>query len=410
MTLAEQITSILRQHLNGDHCIDIPQAETLLRQSGFDLENLDPEGEGLAVILSDLPSSFVVDTSCEPPMLRCLLVADEAQAAKEQPAEELPVTEDEPVAEDTSSAVEEEPVAEEAPCEAESAAENEGDKDSIAPPAEQPAEQLPQYSGEEYAKLNAVIADIIRIQQAEAVKRGLPFDENKLPLTNLGQAMQQRGIAVLPPTKKLRVYLSDFPELFEISGDGDSGRYFIRNIKDGSVETKPQKPSGHVPVVAAQKPKPAVTEPKPVAVKPVTVPVPPAAGRQASPYELQDFAYFENYVEALCQLSTMAKQQGWHLLPTLNNPNPYLLLDYKLRTNFAHSVAAFKQNPATSGLFLRPDCAWFRTGLVNDDNKPIRANFAYNTLRNEGRWQQYVFMSFSLESSNTREGANEESR
>ena len=386
MKPAEHITAILRPHLDERGSIDIAAAEELLRNSDFDLDDFDPEGEGLANVLADMQLSFRIEHGPEADTLVCL----------------LPLTQ---------------------------APEQKGDDNPTPPPPIPPTPQpLPPRTPHpttppddfDTDALNAAIATIIREKQAEAIANGAPIADKKMLLTDLGNQMKLRGLA-LPPGMKLYRYIASQASRFELTGDGQGGKYYIRNI---GTTPPPPSPIRSAAVPGAFPPAPAAVPdafpPAPAAVPgafpPGSAAVPgafppgspavpgafppgsPAAPQphQASIYELRDFAYFDDYVGALRDLAAMAMRGPWHTLPANSNPNPFLLLGYRLCTNFALGVERLVGGSAKATVAIAIDGATFDTGLITTNGRHIHARFAYNTIRDASRWQQYVFVGWTL--------------
>ena len=110
---------------------------------------------------------------------------------------------------------------------------------------------------------------------------------------------------------------------------------------------------------------------------------------------MSDFAIFPNYNEMKRQLAGMARPDGWFVLPDENEKDPYMLVDMKLRSNFAMAVHKQLQGE-DAGFLIRLDSASFDTGFVTPEGAVIRAEFKLNQHRDSTVWQTWVFNGFSV--------------
>ena len=86
MKPAEHITAILRPHLDERGSIDIAAAEELLRNSDFDLDDFDPEGEGLANVLADMQLSFRIEHGPEADSKRATTIPRLPHQSRQHPS------------------------------------------------------------------------------------------------------------------------------------------------------------------------------------------------------------------------------------------------------------------------------------------------------------------------------------
>lgn len=114
----------------------------------------------------------------------------------------------------------------------------------------------------------------------------------------------------------------------------------------------------------------------------------------ASLYDLDHFAAFDNREAALCELAQLAEPEGWVVLPE-DEPNRYLMVEAKLRLNFAMAVKELLKGESRD-ILIAPNAASFDTRFRTADGKSIVARFIFNRRRSEDSWQQYRFDSFGV--------------
>ena len=112
----------------------------------------------------------------------------------------------------------------------------------------------------------------------------------------------------------------------------------------------------------------------------------------ASLYDLDHFAAFDNREAALCELAQLAKPEGWAVLPE-GEANRYLMVEAKLRLNFAMAVKESLEGP-NKGIVIALNAASFDTRFRTPEGGAIIARFVFNRRRSEANWQQYRFDSF----------------
>ena len=216
-------------------------------------------------------------------------------------------------------------------------------------------------TGEEVSTLNRKISGVIR----KLIKDFPEFDGN-ISLPKLGIELSNQKLK-LPDGEKLSSYLRRFPSLFEVTTNGVET--FVKNTGE-----HPSTPS-------------ATSITQSVARKGFV-----------SKYNIFDFAYFQDYKSVKKELSNIASQDGWFILPNPMEKDPYLLLDYKFRNNFAILVNRELQEHS-NGIIMHPDKVEINTGFSTDEGKSIKAHFLFNQQRDANRWQNWVFDYFSIEES-----------
>lgn len=112
----------------------------------------------------------------------------------------------------------------------------------------------------------------------------------------------------------------------------------------------------------------------------------------ASLYDLDHFAAFDNREAALCELAQLAKPEGWAVLPE-GEANRYLMVEAKLRLNFAMAVKESLEGP-NKGIVIALNAASFDTRFRTPEGGVIIARFLFNRRRSEDSWQQYRFDRF----------------
>lgn len=207
------------------------------------------------------------------------------------------------------------------------------------------------------ASLNRKIGGVIRklMKETQGCERGV-----SLPLLGIELSAQQLK---LPNGEKLSAYLRRFPALFYVWTDGVET--YARNNQDNT----PQPPTNNVP--AAHK-------------------------GFVSIYNISDFAFFQDYKSMEKELAELASQDGWFILPNEQEKDRYLLLDYKIRSNFALLVNK-QMTEGGNDIMMQPDKVKMRTGFTTPEGKVILAHFILNQQRDSVRWQNWVFDHFSIE-------------
>ena len=241
---------------------------------------------------------------------------------------------------------------------------------------------------------------------------------------------------------KLSQYLKQYPELFDVD------TYYV-TLKEGAESYQPKVTPAPTPTPAEQGEQPAKVKPeqpaeekpeKPAEVeseKPAEVePEQPILGEQpaevdeptqreqgakapqvarpaqtvqevqtakyakpvkevaASLYDLDHFAAFDDREAALSELAQLAEPEGWVVLPE-DEPNRYLMVEAKLRLNFAMAVKELLKGESRD-ILIAPNAASFDTRFRTADGKSIVARFIFNRRRSEDSWQQYRFDSFGV--------------
>ena len=226
---------------------------------------------------------------------------------------------------------------------------------------EQHASQEQPVSQEQYDSLNSKFVDMIS---------KIPTDnpDGYIPMTALGKARAKAKIQI-PRNEKLAAYLSRFPHLYDVINQGE-GNVFVRLA--GNRKTQVSLPAETCAVDA-----PSVS-----------------AKRFVSLYNLFDFGHFPDYAEAKKQLAELAGNSGedWFILPDQNESDPYCMVDYKLRINFA--MAVYRNQDAITLSF---DQARFYTGFNTHDGRRIIAVFIMNQHRDNLAWQTWRFTEFVAE-------------
>lgn len=238
-----------------------------------------------------------------------------------------------------------------------------------APEQDTPQEQpVPQ---EQYDALNRRFVDMIRKIAKQSANA-----EGYILMTELGQAKARARIQI-PRDEKLAAYLSRFPHLYDVLNQGE-GNVFVRlaGFRKPAASVQ-EKVSASLPA-----------EPHAVDVPSVS------AKRFVSLYDILDFAHFSDYAQAKKQLAELAGNTGedWFILPDQNEIDPYCLVDYKLRINFA--LAVYKNQDAIA---LKFEQARFYTGFKTPDGSPIVAVFTVNQHRDNIVWQTWRFTEFMIE-------------
>lgn len=214
--------------------------------------------------------------------------------------------------------------------------------------------------GEDVSALNRKISGVIR----KLIKDSPELDGN-ISLPKLGIELSNQKLK-LPDGEKLSSYLRRFPSLFEVTTNGVET--FVKNMGE-----RQSAPSTNTTSPTARK-------------------------GFVSMFNLFDFAYFQDYNSVKKELSNIASQDGWFILPNPMEKDPYLLLDYKFRNNFAILVNKELQEHC-NGIIMHPDKVVINTGFSTDDGKHIKAHFLFNQQRDANRWQNWVFDHFSIEES-----------
>lgn len=215
--------------------------------------------------------------------------------------------------------------------------------------------------GEDVSTLNRKISGVIR-----KLIKDFPEMDGSISLPKVGVELSNQKLK-LPDGEKLSSYLRRFPSLFEVTTNGVET--FVKNM--GERQSAPS---------------------------PTNTPSPSARKGFISMFNLFDFAYFQDYNSVKKELSNIASQDGWFILPNPMEKDPYLLLDYKFRNNFAILVNRELQEHC-NGIIMHPDKVVINTGFSTDDGKCIKAHFLFNQQRDANRWQNWVFDHFSIEES-----------
>lgn len=215
--------------------------------------------------------------------------------------------------------------------------------------------------GEDVSALNRKICGMIR----KLIKDSPELDGN-ISLPKLGIELSNQNLK-LPDGEKLGAYLRRFPSLFEVSTNGVET--FVKNMGE-----RPSPPSAASIVQSA------------------------ARKGFVSKFNIFDFAYFQDYKSVKKELAKLASQDGWFILPDPMEKDPYILLDYKFRNNFAILINKELQEYG-DGIVMHPDKVEIYTGFSTDEGKSIKAHFLFNQQRDANRWQNWVFDRFSIEES-----------
>lgn len=212
----------------------------------------------------------------------------------------------------------------------------------------------------ETAALNRKIGGVIR-----KLLKDCPDSNGNVSLSTLGTAMSAQNLK-LPDGEKLGAYLRQFPSLFEVFANGIDT--CVRNVVEQST-LPAMKTVNNTQVVHKG---------------------------FVSMFNIFDFAYFQDYGSVKKELSQLASQEGWFPLPDPQEKDPYLLLDYKFRNNFA--ILVNKQlKEGGNAIIMQPDRVELYTGFTTDKGNVIKALFKFNQQRDSTRWQNWVFDSFSIE-------------
>lgn len=235
---------------------------------------------------------------------------------------------------------------------------------------EQPASEEQPVSQEQYDSLNSKFVDMIS-------KIATDNPDGYIPMTALGQARAKAKIQI-PRNEKLAAYLSRFPHLYDVINQGE-GNVFVRLAGKRKYEVPPVQEKVSASFSAETH---AVNAPS------------VSAKRFVSLYNLFDFGHFSDYAEAKKQLAELAGNSGedWFILPDQNESDPYCMVDYKLRINFA--MAVYRNQDAITLSF---DQARFYTGFNTPDGRRIVAVFIMNQHRDNLAWQTWRFTEFVAE-------------
>lgn len=215
--------------------------------------------------------------------------------------------------------------------------------------------------GEEGVTLNRKIGGVIR-----KLIKDFPELDGNISLPKLGVELSNQKLK-LPDGEKLSSYLRRFPSLFEVTTNGVET--FVKNVGE-----RPSTSSATSTVTSV------------------------AHKGFVSIYNIFDFAYFQDYNGVKKELSKLASQDGWFVLPDPMEKDPYLLLDYKFRNNFAILINNELQEHGND-IVMHPDNVEINTGFSTDEGKSIKAHFLFNQQRDANRWQNWVFDHFSIEES-----------
>ena len=195
-------------------------------------------------------------------------------------------------------------------------------------------------------------------------------NDGEVLISRLGQAMKDEGIQ-LPDKQSLTAYIKLYPDLFEL----------CLNEKKVSYVKCVGEPVAKVPASSAAE-----------SVENVQPAVTSSPKKYYSLYNLFDFAHFSDYAQVKKQLSELAGNSGedWFVLPDPQERDQYVMLDYKLRNNYAMTV--HRQTAGLeSGISLNLDSAEFDTGFVTSEGQHIIMCFKLNRLRDKAIWQNWVF-------------------
>ena len=209
-------------------------------------------------------------------------------------------------------------------------------------------------------RLNAKIGDVIRELLKDSNSDGYVL------LPKLGIELNNKKIK-LPGSAKLGAYLRKYPNLFEVINTGTDAA--VRNVADNKESFK--TPTNSKPMTSIH-------------------------NGFVSMYNIFDFAYFQDYKSFKAELSKIAVQESWFVLPNPLEKDPYLIIDYKIRSNFALIVNKQLQEGG-DWFVMQPDKAKFYTGFTSVDGDKIMANFKFNQQRDATRWQNWIFDHISLE-------------
>lgn len=228
-------------------------------------------------------------------------------------------------------------------------------------PAKPQIKNVKPKADEDVSMLNKKICGAIK-----KLAKDFPELGGNISLPKLGVELSNQKLK-LPSGEKLGSYLRRFPSLFEVTVNG--AETFVKNTGEC-----------------------------PLSIPTTSVTQSAACNGFVSMFNIFDFAYFQDYNSVKKELSKLASQDGWFILPDPMEEDPYLLLDYKFRNNFAILINK-ELTEHGNDIIMRPDKVAMNTGFYTDDGKTIKAHFLFNQQRNANRWQNWVFDHFSIEES-----------
>lgn len=209
-------------------------------------------------------------------------------------------------------------------------------------------------------KVNKKLCGIIK-----KIAKATGDPDSKVTLIALGQERSSQGIE-LPGTKKLSAYLKSFPELYEVF---DIGADTYVKLVEGATPSTVATPL--TTVSTSQK-------------------------RAISLYNISHFAHFDNYADVKKSLTELTHEEKWFIIPDSNEKDPYWIVDYELRKDFA--IAVRKQLAGESfNINLGLESAKFTTSFLTPEGKSIILVFKLNQYRDNAVWQTWRFDKIIVE-------------
>lgn len=228
------------------------------------------------------------------------------------------------------------------------------------------------------------------IKSIEFLSTRYPLWKGLIPLSRLGEQLKYVGVEDFGGTS-LSEIIKLCPNKLELVTVNDTPCVKLVFNNKGTVTDTPNakepteaQEAGH-PLNEAMQQKPAATSELSI-----------AQTRTLSIYKLHDFALFPNYKKALEKLAEMSEPDGWFIMDELNEPDPYHLVDLKLRCNFALAVQRQVSGNADD-IHLSLTSAKVDTGFHTKDGHAIIAHFGVNKKRNTENCQSWYFQYFSSE-------------
>ena len=343
MTASEKLYDIFSPALDSENRISLADAEQRVSEAGLNIEE-EFGFDSLQDTIEELDNHFVLEEVDGTTYIKCLNVQPQVS-----PEEELPPT-----------------VEDEKPAEKEEVEEQ---------PATTPASTQALTSKQKKYIINKIKLTIYNIS-----KNIRPNAEGLAAIPLLGIKLREHGVSDFGG-KKLTEFMNEFPDKFEIiTRDG--------TLYAHVVEKKAEKEAEGGAVAQSSSPQPQMAT---SATKSFT-----ETKKHISMYKLLDFALFPNYASVLEQLAEMAEADGWFVLTDPDDPQPYYMVDLKLRHNFALAVEQYKKGE-DSGITIGLDQASFITGFQTAEGKQITAHFVTNRLRDGINCQSWLFDSFTVE-------------
>ena len=339
MTASEKLTDLFAPALDSEHRITLSDAEQRVSEAGIDISE-EFGFDSLEGTIEELDDYFILEEEDGTTFIKCLNVPENESA----PPEDFTTKEEEAPIE-----IEEKEV--------ESPTSSEGNPQGLS------------------NKQKRMIANKIKITIYNISKNIRPNAEGLAPIPLLGIKLREHGVSDYGG-KKLTDFIREYPDKFEIL------------MRDGTLYARCIDKTAEKAVESGQEPQAPLRE----VDRPIAQPL-AEEKRHISPYKLLDFALFPDYQGTLRQLAGMAESDGWFVLTDPDDPQPYYMVDLRLRQNFAMAVNQHLKGE-NSGITIGLDKASFITGFRTPEGTFIVADFIPNRLRNTSECQSWVFSGF----------------